>query len=168
MAIIDKDSDFVGEYDLPSSCYDNIEYYIDKYEKCILIDLLGAELYDLFIADLTALPSPQVPQTQRFLDIFDDFHIDKGNCIMKSEGIKAMLVQFVYFYAIRDLSFKKTNSGVIRESVEAAQLILKGFNDVRSYNQAVSNYAAIQWYICHNSEDFPEENGEIKCFIDGF
>ena len=64
-------TDFKGEYNVSKNCYDLIDFYIEKYEKKYLTKLLGAELYALFIADLT-VTDPQVPQTQRFIDIFDE------------------------------------------------------------------------------------------------
>ena len=71
-------TDFKGEYNVSKNCYDQLDTYIEKYEKKYLTKLLGAELYALFIADLT-VTDPQVPQTQRFLDIFNDFSIDEAN-----------------------------------------------------------------------------------------
>ncbi len=92
MSII-LNTDFTGKYAVSQSCYDDLDTYIEKYEKDFLISLLGAELYLLFIADLdTAIP--QVPQTTRFLDLYNSFDIDEDNCIRSSEGLRKMIVQF--------------------------------------------------------------------------
>ena len=69
MSIVVK-SDFTGEYLIAQDQYSNIDSYIVKYEKKYLTMLLGADLYKLFIADLTPT-SPQVPQNQRFIDLFE-------------------------------------------------------------------------------------------------
>ena len=95
------------EYQLPEQKYGTYQNYLDKYEKYFLVHLLGADLYALFIADLVA----GVPQTARFLDIYNPFEIDDGGCVRYSEGMKSAVMQYVYFYAVRDLSVKKTNTG---------------------------------------------------------
>ena len=68
-------SDFTGFYQISNGATaqnDNIEAYIASTEPKFLRDLLGNTLYELFVADLVA----NVPQTQRFIDIFDEFYID--------------------------------------------------------------------------------------------
>lgn len=166
MSIIIDDS-FKGEYDLPIDCFSQLSYYIDKYEKEYLLKLLGAELYDLFIADLT-VTDPQVPQATRFLNIFNQFHIDEGNCLVTSDGIKQMLVQLVYFHILRDLEHKKTMTGVVQ--MVGANSVLSsynGYNLIEAYNRGVSNFKSIQWYICDNPTDYPEDNGQFLDYISG-
>ena len=60
MSIVVK-TDFKGEYNVAKTCYDQLETFIEKYEKKYLTRLLGAELYTLFKDDLTT-GTPQVPQ----------------------------------------------------------------------------------------------------------
>ena len=91
MSIVVK-TDFRGEYNISKNCYDQLDFFIEKYENYYLVRLLGAELYTLFIADLT-VTNPQIPQTSRFLNIFNLFNIDDNNCIVISEGIREMLVK---------------------------------------------------------------------------
>ena len=68
MAILDID-DFIGEYTITEDCFNDNLPYIEKYEEQYLVDLLGGELYGLFIADLTPT-TPQIPQTARFTNLF--------------------------------------------------------------------------------------------------
>ena len=151
-------SDFIGEYKVSTKCHNDLQVYIDKFEKEYLIKLLGCSLYDLFIADLTA-NTPQVPQAQRFINIFDAFCIDEDCDIVRSEGIKQMLVQFIYFHYMRDQLNTKLVSGVARSLSETSDHIgYNGFNLIQSYNEGISNAWAIQWYICENETDYPEEN----------
>ena len=168
MAIL-QESDFAsGEYCISTNRHDNdLAEYITTYEKHFLLRLLGAELYGLFIADLTA-PTPQVPQTQRFIDIFDPFEIDDNSCLHISEGIKEMLKQFVYFYYNRDKAFYNSASGFVRNDNEnATNLNYNAPKLVNVYNEGINNYKEIQWYICDNDETYPEENTQILGPISG-
>lgn len=166
MSIIQA-SDFTGEYKIAQDCYSDLTSYIEKYEKKYLLELLGAELYDLFIADLTGT-TPQIPQTQRFIDIFQEFRTTDNGCLVYSEGIKKMLIQFVYFHILRDMPNVKTTQGSVRMSNENSMSNpYNGFNLVDSYNEGVSNSRAIQWYIYDNNEVYPEEEMQLIDYMAG-
>ncbi len=165
MSNIIQIADFAGtQYSLPEQKYISYQNYLDKYEKKFLVNLLGAELYDLFIADLVS----GVPQTQRFIDIYDAFAIDDNNSVRYSEGMKVAALQYVYFYAVRDLSVKKTNTGVVFNNNEVSTgPFYSGYNIVEAYNEAIKNAKEIQWYICDNDEVYPEENVQLFKYISG-
>jgi len=165
MSDIIQISDFKdNEYSLPTKKYGDYQSYLDKYEKKFLVDLLGAELYGLFIADLVS----GVPQTQRFIDIYDPFDIDDDSCVRRSEGMKLATMQYVYFYAVRDSPVKKTNTGVVfNDNENSTGPSYSGFNIVEAYNESVKNAKEIQWYICDNDEDYPEENVQLFEYISG-
>ena len=154
-------TDFIGEYKVSQSVYGDLSLYIEKYEKHYLMNLMGADLYNLFVADLTAT-TPQVPQTQRFLDIYNSFDIDKDSCIRSSEGMVKMLVQFIYFHYVRDTNYEQTDSGVMRTVSEVSSILpYNGYNLIESYNQGVKNYKEIQWFICDYTSVYPEENVQL-------
>ena len=157
MSIVTK-SDFTGEYLIAQDQYSNIDSYIATYEKKYLTMLLGADLYALFIADLTPT-SPQVPQTQRFLDVFNPFDKDECNSLIVSQGMKQMLIQFIYFHVLRDnLNFKSTTGTVRMKNENSSESMYNGYNLVESYNQGVCNAWSIQWFVNDNSADYSEEN----------
>ena len=165
MSNIIQIADFAGtQYSLPEQKYISYQNYLDKYEKQFLTNLLGAELYGLFIADLVS----GVPQTQRFIDIYNAFSVDDNYCIRYSEGIKVALLQYVYFYAVRDLAVKKTNTGVVFNNNEVSTgPFYSGYNIVEAYNEAIKNAKEIQWYICDNNDIYPEENVQLFEYISG-
>ncbi len=148
MATITQTSDYIGEYRINKSCFDDLELFIEKYEPYYLVRLLGADLKALFYADLTAT-TPQVPQTSPYTDIFNPFEIDDGDCLYISEGIKQMLVQLIYFHYTREQPYKNTQSGMVDPNAENSNKAMS-FNDIAAYNQGISNYQIIQWYICDN------------------
>ena len=91
-----------------------LETMIEDVEKNTLQELLGCELYTLFNADLTA-STPQVPQTQIYIDIFEPFCFDHVLCgPQKSKGMKDLLMSFVYFEWHRYNLNKSTSVGIVR------------------------------------------------------
>ena len=167
MSIV-QSSDFTGEYKISTDKFSNLTAYIDKFEKFYLVRLLGADLYDLFIADLT-VSTPQVPQTSPYTEIYAPFHTDDNGCLRISEGMVKMLVQFIYFHYLRDNLNKKTTSGVVQNMNEnSTEKGYTGFNLVQSYNEGVENYQEIEWYICDNeTDDYPTYNGVTLDYTSG-
>ena len=156
MSIVVK-TDFKGEYNTSKTCYDQLDFYIEKYENYYLVRLLGSELYNLLISDLTAT-DPQVPQTTKFLNVFNPFSIDEHSYLYYSEGIRKMLVQFIYFHYVRENQVINSASGTVTNSVELGVNAKFMGNIVQVYNQGVKNACAIQWYINENELEYPEEN----------
>ena len=157
-------SDLNGRFSIPRNNYteDKLSEQIDFFEKKYLIELLGSDLYDAFISDL----SSGIPQTQIYLDIFNSFSIDEDRGILSSHGIKSMLLHFIYFEIISDFSAKLTLSGVQKNNSDNSSNI----TDVQSgkwrhYNYGVESYRAIQKYICDNPDDYPEFNGVGKLWF---
>lgn len=166
MAIL-QTSDFAsGQYSIPQNQYSDLQNYINEYEKFYLVRLLGVALYDLFIADLTA-PTPQTPQTAPYQAIFNPFQFDEGNCIYISEGIKKMLIQFVYFHYIRENQVKKTISGNVIQVSEIAENKPFYGNIIDAYNKGVKNLMNIQWYIEDNSSVYTTFNGQAIHYTSG-
>lgn len=144
-------TDFTGKYELHRGMYtqNTIQDYIDIYVKRYLIDLLGADLYDLFIADLDV---NQIPLSPNYQKIYFPFHMD-GNIetTVISEGLKQMLKGFVYFEYVKDLTNQNTINGQTipqnENSLTATSLYSMMYT---RFNEAVRTYRAIQWYIVTN------------------
>lgn len=165
--MITQKIDFVGQYKVSKTCHDQLQKYIDKYEPFYLARLMGADLKALFDADLT-VSTPQVPQTSPYTELFNPFSIDEDGCLRESEGILAMLVQFIYFHYVRDSSSFNTQSGQVQNQVEVSTVTpYNGYNLVESYNQGVKNFREIQWYILDNPTDYPAENIQFLEYISG-
>jgi len=137
---------------------------IDDVEENILQDLLGCELYGLFITDLDT-NTPQVPQNSPFTEIFEAICMDDECGKIVSKGMVDMLQGFIYFEWERYNPFKATANGIVlsdSENSTQANLIASGVYN--KYNRAVKSYHAIQEYICKNSELYPTYNGKHKEF----
>ncbi len=144
-------TDFTGKYELHRGMYSNamIQDYIDIYVKRYLIDLLGADLYKLFIADLDL---SEVPLSPNYQAIYFPFEEDGNiNTTVISEGLKQMLKGFVYFEYMKDLTNQTTINGQTipqnENSLTATSLYSMMYT---RFNEAVRTYRAIQWYIITN------------------
>lgn len=153
-------SDFgKGKFELHHGMYEQakIQAYIDKYERQYLVKLLGVELFNQFVADL----SSNVPQTAKYLKIYNPFEYDNVNCyIYISEGMLDMIKGFVYYQYLKDLTNNVAVSGNVRPLGENSENVstLNSMIYTR-YNDSVRTYKAIQHYICDFSSDYLKYNG---------
>ena len=154
-------TDFTGEYKVQKDSKLDLQKYITKYEKIYLVQLLGAELYDLFIADLDNA-TPEKPQTAIFKSIYDPFQTDDDGFVRVSEGMRVMMKQFIYFHFVRDSNHKKTEAGVVINKVEVSESTpYNGYNLVEAFNEGVTNAWSIQFFIDDNIKDYPKENMQL-------
>lgn len=156
-------SDFIQKFELSTGMYSNpkIDEYIDRYEDQYLIQLLGVELYNLFIADLD---SNNIPQSDRFKKIFDPFNEQIGFSLMMSRGIKDMLIGFIYFEYLKDLITKTTNVGVTKPQEQNSKIITAHTTIYGRYNESIRTYNAIQEYILLSMNDYNEFKGVQKLY----
>ena len=140
-----------------------LDAMIDDVEKNTLQELLGCELYTLFIADLT-VGTPQVPQTQIYIDIFDAFCFDHVLCgPQTSKGMKDLLMAYTYFEWHRYNLNKSTSTGMVRGDSENSNSVLaESYGTYDKYNRAVDSYRSIQQYISDNSTLYPTFEGRRK------
>lgn len=167
---ITQTTEYINRFAISQNKYDttDLQAYIDEYEKEYLIDLLGKDLYDLFVADLVA----GVPQTARFIAIYDEIYLDEGVCLDKatiSRGIPTMLKDFVYFEYTREQQNKNTITGNVKASNENSVKANNSATRMRKlYNKGVDSVNVIAEYIVDNSATYPEYKGTIKEYIGFF
>jgi len=161
MSILDITySDFgKGKFELHHGMYEQakIQAYINKYERQYLVKLLGVELFNLFVADL----SSGVPQTAIYTKIFEPFEYDNVNCyVYISEGMVDMVKGFVYYQYLKDLTNNVAVSGNVRPMGENSENVstLNSMIYTR-YNDSVRTYKSIQHYICDYNSDYLSYNG---------
>ena len=151
-------TDFVGKYELNINQFneDLIDAYILKYENYYLTQLLGASLSTLFIADLTA----GVPSDADYLLIFNPLSYDFNNDTIISNGIKEMLIGFIYYNFIKDESQIQTSNGTVSPKGENSnKMMLNNITNSR-FNDSVVTFEAIQKYIEDNRATYPTYNGQ--------
>lgn len=168
MGLFVNDTDFnKGEIRIATSTATQVDLniFIDTAEVEVLQELFGLDLYTLFIADLVA----GVPQTQRFIDVFDAFYDDTdavaGWCCgsSRSEGIKKMLMRFIYFEFTREQHIQNTSTGPIKpDRNNAISATGPEIGLITKYNKGVGSYQAIARKMILDSTTYPEYKGISK------
>lgn len=175
-----KPSDYKGSVKIAQNDFDTdfLQDYLDEKEPDYLRDLLGCELYDLFVADLIN----GIPQTQRFIDIYNAFCNDIDSiCFIdpiwnawfiesfcfneqnRSRGVMEMLKGFMYFEYVRDQPIANSSVGPNVSVGIASDLVpLNSTAIKKAYNKSIKDYWNIQFFIQDNETDYPEFNGVIK------
>jgi len=184
-------NEFTGVYKVSQNQFTaaELQLYINEAETDILVNLFGADLYKLFIADLDG---NFVPQSARFIAVFNSFveqATNSGNIFyvgssfdpivypsvhggsipknrktnFVSYGIKDMLKGFIYNLYTADQDNQTTPTGNKTRENDASKTtgaFLRVQRATKSYNRAVQTYQAIQWYMTdEHKEDYPEFNG---------
>ena len=146
MSIIQVTDFANGKFIIPTNPMQttDLQTYIDDAQRSFLVQLLGVELYDLFIADLVN----NVPQSARFIKIFDPFNDQTNDVLTISDGMKEMLKGFVYYLYLRDLVNRATTTGLTKSLPENADNVSGVWYDLnRRYNESVETYKVIQNYM---------------------
>lgn len=163
MSIVAKE-DFTGEYSIAQTLTDHLDLFILKYEKQYLIKMLGATMYASFISDLS-VSTPQAPITASNLLYFNSFAYDEDNIIITSEGIRSILVKFIYFEYIRETQLVNTSNGTSSNAIELGVNASYKNNILKAYNNAIEEVKAVQWYIYDNESVYPDFNGQTFNYI---
>ena len=147
---------FSGKYEL-SITEENggkIQSYIDRLEVDLLNELLGVELYDLYIGSLDPI---YTKLTGKFT------FQDECSKIWISKGILDMLTGFIYFEYSRDAYTQQTIDGAQKNTGENSvnsSFVMSNLHG--RYADALSSYETIQHYIKQNLLVYPEFNGVKK------
>ena len=162
MGKIVKTTDFVGKYKVSQNNFaeTDLQSFIDKFEKVYIRRLLGLTTGDLFYADiasLTFLP----PSNAIYSVLFNPIATVINGCDVISNGVKEMLVGFIYWEYTRLAATQNTlNGNVIQENETASQVDFSKTPIYSNYNEAVYTYSAIQYFIMNDDTNYPDYNGK--------
>ncbi len=163
MAKIVQTTDFIGKYAISQNNFNttDLQAFIDKFESKYIYDLLGVTLGDLLLDDITT--DFTEPDTQIYKDIFNSLNQDEP--LVRSVGIKNMLLGFIYFEYVRTQTVQNTLVGNVVSQNEVSSVVDWSSTGVYSnYNEAIGTYRAIQCYVLDNSATYPEFKGLMKTF----
>lgn len=162
MGKIVKTTDFVGKYKISQNSFaqDDLQAFIDKFEKVYIRKLLGLTTGDLFYADIAALTF--LPPTDPIYSVlFNPIAVVINNCDIISNGVKEILLGFIYWEYVRWSSTQQTLNGSIAQDSETAIKIDWSSTPIYgNYNDSVMSYSAIQYFINNDKTDYPDYNGK--------
>lgn len=190
MGLLISKADFIsedaGKYRIANTKYeDTIDSYIEKYEEKYLQQLMGVELFKLFKVAVSS-PNSVPPTDPIYLAIYDpiaedeltsnvfypfyflyDYCAPSCDRIRLSNGLREMLLGFIYFEYMRDQSYKPTSGGIVKNKNENSREASFDENGIKNrYNDAIDSYHTIQWYLFkRKTTDYPKFNGMRKQHI---
>ena len=157
-------NDFVGTWAITQGYSDNkLQQYIDYYSTYYLASLLGLDLFNEFANNLDN--PPLTPELQKINDAF--VYQLEYNCgingIIKSEGIKNMLLCLVYAHYQKEDLGTATSGGKIKLHSEGGELQTDSYSNTYAiYNRGIKTYRAIQKYITNNIDNYEGYEGIDK------
>jgi len=160
MGILINTTDFVGKYELAYNTFgaNTLDSFIDQYETNFLYDLLGKTLGDAFIASVVN----NVPVGAAYLAIYNVIELDLGCDYARNEGMKNMLLGFLFFEWMRTNPIKSTVNGQAIMTNENSTPVIDNWGITRIYNNSINYYQIIQYYINQNLTDYPNYKGQHK------
>ena len=119
--------------------------------------------------DWNSVPAGQ-PTLPQFQAIWNSFAFDDSPCkLRRSEGMKEMLLLFIYWEYLRDQPIKNNIAGnTINIQANSEQAVSSQTNMYTNYNKALETYWNIQWYIYiynPNDYDYSKFAGQRKDYL---
>lgn len=154
--------DFVGKVAINQGMYSDfdIDDYIQRYELKYLKELLGIDLYDLYKANADLDPVNHIPTNPDYLKIFNPLEFNYSFKVYISEGIKSMLLDFVYFEFMKDQVSGATLLGMQKQENELSKSSISMI--YFRYNEGVKTFNTIGRYIVLNPSGYKEALIRLK------
>lgn len=159
-------SDFVGIWTIKQAYNDDgtkLQEYIDHCQEHYLVKLFGSDMYTLFLADYDT-PSSVYEKLYLPLRFDSDWyseHSEHGKPAYISKGVQDMLKSLIYAHWRKQDLGVPTANGQLNSKPEGGTKALDSYADYFSiYNRGVKSAKAIRQYICENSNDYPDFNGQ--------
>jgi hypothetical protein len=147
-------NDFTGRFELHTGMFDQPKLvdYIQRYESHYLIQLLGANMYDQLQSDYDPLTSSFWSPNFEFLA--NPFHVDVNNGFGEtiiSDGMKTMLLGFIYWEYIKDTINQMTPIGNVIPQNQNSTPNSTIYSSMWSrYNESIKTFRAIQRWLILN------------------
>lgn len=147
-----------GRYKIATNTFqtNDLQSFIDKYERHYLLRMFGVALYSLFIADLAG----GVPQDPRFTAVFEPFEMQNACYFCDSQGMKEAIKALIYFHFERDRVTRSTPNGPKQSKGENSNNLDNVASDlVTRYNEGVDSFECIQYKMYDDADTYPEYEG---------
>ena len=146
-------SDFTGRYALSVSEYaeDTFESYITDLQYDLLIDMLGAELYNDFDTN---------PTEQKWVDLLNGItYQDCYGFTRNWRGLKDLMQPYVYAKFTLDNFYKQVQSGTVKPKFENADILNERERKevaYRSWNNFIKKWHECYIFLWTNCSDYTE------------
>ncbi len=158
-------TDFANKFKLSLTTFNKTEIddYILRYEVITLTELMGKELYDLYVIGIAGSD----PIYEQLRDPFTE-QLSSG-ILLNSRGVDDISLGVVYFYWSRDNMTQQTSNGPVKQLGENNEMASVYAANIESrWNEAIKSYTDIQRYICDNLDVYPTFKGFEKNVLNIF
>ena len=139
-----------------------IQDYINDVEPKIMNELLGVELYALFVQGYE-------DEEEIYTKLYNEFFENLPCGLIESKGIIDMLKGFVYWnYYAEDYASVSAVGNTVKDGENSTRASDIEANLYTRYNTSVKTYQAIQTYILANLDVYPTFKGVHKQLINWF
>jgi len=171
MSLIDS-TYFVKDINLPTgSAYTDIDSYITRYEKEILIKLLGYELWKLVDAyDPTT-------SDQRIKDLVEGKEWTYNDTLIKWNGFKnddkvSLIAYYVYYWYVRNRNVNFQTTGTQKAKNENSVMASPVLSLTQAWTRLENLYQydpeSAYFFLNENSDDYPEWDFTLLKSVNGF
>ncbi len=116
-----------------------LENQIEKYQKEILILILGNQEYYNLINDNSGL----FPTSQKWIDFINGVSYVKNGKNINYEGVKEVIIAYVYYWYKRNNDLQTGITGGLKLDLRNAKNILEGQTMVDAFNEVVKDIGFI-------------------------
>lgn len=115
-----------------------LQRFITKYEKRMLVKLLSQEVYDEFVTQMTGVSQPDAKWTDLYTAIFTD----------------PIIASYVYYWYMRDVESSTGSIGEVYPNAENAARVSASTKMARAWNEMSEWLDALVTWILENEADY--------------
>ena len=156
MALIDS-TYFINDINLNVGEYSDLTQYIDKFEKEVLIGLLGYTLYSEMMAAYAALPGTPLPE--KWDRLINGYTYDYNGVTIRWNGLinsdkVSFIAYYVYCQYLKAKQFTPAQAGTVQPKNENSVVVDGIANHTAAWNRFVELYEYALIYLVDNSTDY--------------
>lgn len=135
----------------------NLDLFIKKYEKEVLIKLLGLKTYE----DFKTATNPSIPLVSPWKELVEGENYTYDGKLRQWIGFvndekQSIIANYVYFHWNRNLAYQSVGIGTVQQKAENANVVSPIQKMVRSWNEMIEMVKDFHCYMKANQTDFPD------------
>jgi len=160
-------TDFTGDrnIDIQDKYLTDFNNFITKYQKEVLIKLLGYDLYLAFETGLAVLPTPDAKWTN--LKNGSTYQVDGIN--KQNPGLIDIVAYYVYCKHVSTNFEQYLSLGVTASNIEGGTVVSPENKITNGWNNMLNYYYMVYDFIAQNETDYPNwDFTKLKMMLYGF
>ena len=156
MALIDS-TYFTNDINLNIGAYSDLTQYIDKFEKEVLMGLLGYTLYSEMMADYAALPGTPLPE--KWDRLINGYTYDYNGVTIRWNGLinsdkASFIAYYVYCQYLKAKQFTPAQAGTVQPKNENSIVVDGIANHTAAWNRFVDGYYNCWQFLFQYETDY--------------